>query len=223
MGAKAPSLPICLCIAPGVRRPLIFGVLLALVVGCAPRLRFDQRKGAIVRSDGAYEMPLTPRDRTRWQPEVPGVGGAPSRYPFDYDLLLYQVRTTRPGLPPRAVVVVTAHPMPESVTRAQSLSDRSVAVHRHIVSRLGIYGLESYADDDDRVFYDGRSVTVVSFDPKVPLSGEGVGAMFIFGGEYLFEALFELFPEGAEDALSVKEIREIMQSITSLLQVVQVK
>ena len=203
---------------------LLAGVALCLAaVACGPKTGYDGRKGALVRSDGAFELPLGVRDSTRWQLEIPGEGGAPDRFEFPYDALLYRHRSGRPGTPPVAIIVFSARPFPERVREETSLAERSRLLFAHIKSWLRDQGFHALTEDDDRFFFDGHALTVTVVDPKEPLTEPGLGAVFLFGTDFILQAIYEIYPATDDEPMSAKELKKMLGEVARLLAGAQVR
>ena len=198
---------------------LIAGLVGALAAGCAPRALYDPANGVLTRTDEAFTVPLGLRDRVRWQYEIPGVGGATERYSFPYEAILYRVRIGAGGLPPETVVVFSVWEYPEAVTGAPSIAERNERLADQIKGWLAQQGMQRLAALDDRFVFDGRLLAVTEKDASEPLDGPAMGAAFLFGAEYVLEALYEIYPpgEGEDEGLSPKEHEAILAAIAGLL------
>ena len=191
---------------------------LAVVAACAgPRVAYDPSLNALVRSDGAFELPLAVRDLARWQAEIPGERGAPKRFDFAYDALLYRHRSGRPGTPPVAIVVLNARPFPERVRTETSLTARSALLFETMKRWLREQGFGALTEDDDRFFFDGHALTVSLLDLERPLEEPSMGAAFLFGTEFVLLAVYEVYPASEEEPMSAKELKEILGEVARLL------
>jgi len=192
------------------------------VGGCTPKPLYDAREGLLTRTDGAFTLPLGVRDRVRWQYELPGVGGAPQRYGFPYDAILYKVRIGPAGLPPELVVVLTAWPYPDAVTKAPTIVERHQRLAEQVKVWLVEQDMQRLAALEDRFVYDGRLLAVSERDADQPLQESAMGAAFLFGSEFALEALYEIYPPD-EEGLSGKEHQEVLKGLAEILNRATVK
>lgn len=204
-----------------VLQPLLLRVAAALLVAatlaaCAPRPIYNSREGILTRTDEAFTLPLGLRDRVRWQFELPGVSGAPERYSFPYDAILYRVRVGPAGLPPEIVVVFSVWAYPDSVTQAPSIVERNERLAAQIKGWLADQGMQRLAALEDRFVFDGRVLAVSEKDADQPLEDSVMGAAFLFGAEYALEALYEVYPAD-EEGMSAKEHAEVLAALAELL------
>lgn len=201
-----------------------FSVALTLVLalalaGCAgtPRIGFDPASGLLARDDGAYDLRFSQEDQSRWQLEVPGAGGAPARFPFDYDAILYLLRRGRGMLAPEAALVLVAFPYPEGVKAAASLAERNERLFVYLKQRLAAQGFPQLAESDEQFLFDGRTLTTSLVNPEEPLSEPQLGSAFVFGARYVLQAIYELYPPSGEEPMSEDEIREALGELAALL------
>lgn len=196
------------------------GVLLAglvLVVGaCSPKMTYDPFEGLLGRDDGAFDVPMAGQRATSWQVEVPGVGGAPKRYPFDYDVILYRLRPTVPGAPPDVILVLSARPYPEHVREAPSLPERNALLVDQIKRWLGDAGFGDLARDELFTF-DGRTLVTTRIDANEELPAPGVGAAYLFGVEFVLQALYEVYPASRDAPMPADELRAALEAVAVLL------
>jgi hypothetical protein len=191
-------------------------IVAAGLAGCAPRPYYDPREGLLTRTDEAFTLPLGMRDRVRWQYELPGAGGAPERYSFPYDAILYKVRIGTPGQPPEILVVFTAWKYPDAITKAPTIVERNRRLAEQVKVWLIEQDMQRLAAREDRFVYDGRLLAVSEKDAEEAIQDSVMGAAFLFGAEYALEALYEIYPP-AEGGLSAKEHQEILEGLATIL------
>lgn len=200
--------------------------LLALSVaasGCGPKTLYDPRAGVLTRSDEAFVLPIGALDRARWQLEVPGLADAPERYSFDYEAVLYRIRTGGPMQRPESIVVLSVHEYPEAIRDAPSIVDRNERLAKQLKAWLTRQGLDNLAATPDRFVFDGRMLAVTEKDSDEPLEEPTVGAAFLFGTEYVLQAAYEIYPPASGEVMSAKEHQEALSAIAALLGRAQVK
>lgn len=209
--------------APAWFVPLALAGLLAAASGCGPKTLYDAEVGLLTRTDEAFVLPIGMRERTRWQLEIPGVAGAPVRYGFAYDAILYRIRLGGPMVRPESVVVLQAHDFPEDVKEAPSIVERNERLAKAIRGWLSAKGMGRLASQKERFVFDGQMLAVTEKDATEALEKPTMGAAFLFGADYVLEALYEVYPPAEDETMSAKEHQEALRAVVEILGRAQVK
>lgn len=200
-----------------VRLPMLVFALL-LLGGCGPKVVYDPAAGVLTRDDGAFSIPLSVRDRVAWQVEVPGVAGAPKRYPFPYECVLYRFHSGAAGfVAPSVVLVVSLHEYPDAVRSAPTFVDRNERLMAFLRSWLRGHGFARLAESDEQFVFDGRTLVTSVVDAEQDLAEPAVGAAFLFGADHVFQLVYEMYPRGASDPLPRSEVQALLRAVGELV------